>query len=538
MAPSATVEEQLSDLATRLAAVEGERDEYKQCYVALLEAYRKLEAGLTRHQRERYEGGDAEQTTLALLSMLTGNQAVPAAAEPTTRVEAHERAKPTGRKPIPDALPRINIEVLPLEVQRAGLDAFDRIGEDVSEMVERRPAAFVVLRTVRGKYVEKERADALAVGESTPVLQGAPLELPIPRALAGPGLLADTIVRRWQDHLPLHRLERIYGREGFPLARSTMCGWHQAVAGLVKRLVDAMWLDALKTSPYLCTDATGVLVQEEEKCRRGHFFVTVAPEKHVLFHYSPKHDGDAVDEYLAGYQGYLVADAHSVYEHLYETGDVVEVACWAHARRYFFKSLDTDAPRARNALALIGELFALERKWAKESPSARLALRHEKSKPVVEAFFRWCDEEALKVLDETPISKAVGYARNQREALKRFLADGRLPIHNNSSENALRREALGRKNWLFLGSDEGGEVNATLVTLLASCELHKLEPLGYLRDLLCLLPGWNQLDLLALAPANWAATLAKPEVQQLLDANLFRQAALGKLKPGETTAPS
>lgn len=536
--PSAEqLDEKLNALAEEVSALRAERDEYKRQYVAMAEAYRRLEMGLTRHQRERYADG-AEQTTLSLLSMLTGQGEVKALAPApaTTKVEAHQRVKPTGRKPIPDALPRITVEVLPLEVQKAGLDAFDRIGEDVSETVEKRPASVVVVRTVRGKYVEKTKLDALKEWESTPVLQGAPLELPIPKALAGPGLLADTIVQRWQDHLPLYRLERIYGREGFPLARSTVCGWHQAVAALVDGLVDAMWRDAILTAPYLCTDATGVLVQEVEKCRHGHFFVVVAPGKHVLFRYSPTHDGKAVDGFLEGYKGYLVADAHSVYEHLYTQGDVVEVACWAHARRYFYKSLETDGARSRHALALIQSLFEFEREWKGESPDARLSLRRVKAAPIVEAFFRWADEESLKVLDETPISKAVRYARNQRDALHRFLGNGRLPLHNNTSENALRREALGRKNWLFLGSDDGGKVNATLVTLLASCELHGLEPRAYLRDLLCLLPAWNQLRVLELAPENWAATVANPDVQHQLDGNIFRQATLGVLKPGEPPA--
>ena len=135
----------------------------------------------------------------------------------------------------------------------------------------------MVVRTVRPKYVWKEKVDALKEGESTPVLQASAPELPIPRALAGPGLLADTIVRRWQDHLPLHRLERIYGRDGLPLARSTMCGWHAEVAALASPLVEAMFRDAQENSPYLCTDATGVLVPAPEKCRLGHFFVVVAP---------------------------------------------------------------------------------------------------------------------------------------------------------------------------------------------------------------------------------------------------------------------
>src|SRR5262249_43641380 len=148
-----------------------------------------------------------------------------------------------------------------------GLDAFTRIGEETSETVERRPASTVVVRTVRGKYVPKERENE----EMPKVLQAPALELPIPRSIAGPGLLADTIVRRWQDHMPLYRMERMYGREGLPLARSTICGWHQEVSNLVTPLVAAMWKDALANSPYLCVDATGVLVQALEKCRLAHF---------------------------------------------------------------------------------------------------------------------------------------------------------------------------------------------------------------------------------------------------------------------------
>jgi transposase len=291
-----------------------------------------------------------------------------------------------------------------------------------------------------------------------------------------------------------------------------------------------MWRDAL-LSPYLCMDATGVLVQALEKCRSAHFFVVVAPDRHVLFGYSPKHNAAAVDKFVGDYKGWLVADAHSVYEHLYQTGDVIEVACWAHSRRYWWKALDTDAIRARQGLALIQRLFLLERQYATASPELKLRRRQAEARPIVDAFFRFCDEETLKVLDETPISKAIGYARNQRQALQRFLDDGRLPIHNNWSENALRREALGRRNWLFVGNDEGGEVNATLVTLLASCQMHGLEPLGYLRDLLCLLPSWPVQRVIDLAPVNWVPTSQREDVQALLDANIFRQAALGLVKP-------
>lgn len=516
------LEKKFAALAATVERLSAERDQYKQLYLEMLELCRKLERGILGQKREKLAGNDP-QLTLALLDMLVGDR--PAAEPPKVEeVRAHERTKPTGRKPLPESLPRVDIEVLPPEVQKAGLDAFEKIGEDVTETVERRPASLVVVRTHKPKFALKGR-DRLAECQ---IFQAPPPELPIERGLAGPALLADTVVRRWQDHLPLHRLERIYGREGLELSRSTICGWHDQLAGLAKTLVDAMWEDALG-APYLCTDATGVLVQALEKCRTAHFFVVAAPEKHVLFGYAPKHNSAAVDELLEGYKGYLVADAHSVYEHLFKTGEIVEVGCWAHARRYWFKALTSDPDRALHALALIKGLFQIERAQATSPPEVRLRARKEQSKPIVDAFFAWCDEQAMSALDETPTSKAIGYARNQRAALQRFLDDGRLPLHNNFSERQLRREAIGRKNWLFLGSDDGGESNATFVSLLASCQLHGIEPLSYLRDLFCLLPSWPSHRVLELAPANWEKTFEQNDPQERLAANVFRQVSLGQI---------
>ena len=310
------------------------------------------------------------------------------------------------------------------------------------------------------------------------------------------------------------------------MARSTLCGWHEQLADLARPLVEAMWEDGLSASPYLCTDATGVLVQAKERCRRGHFWVVVAPERHVLYRYSKKHDSEAVDRLLAGYEGYLVADAHAVYDHLYADGKVVEVGCWSHCRRYFFKALSSDPERSREALAYIRGLFDLERAQATVPRKKRQQAREEKSRPLVEGFFAWCEAQRDSVLDDTPIAKGVGYALNQREALSRFLEDGRLPIHNNGSELALRRQAVGRKAWLFVGSDQGAEVNTTFVTLLASCQLHGIEPWGYLRDLFCLLPGWKKSDVLALSPLRWRETTEQEHTQKLLAENLIRAVTL------------
>jgi transposase len=514
-------------VVARFTKVTRERDEYKKLAALLQEAVEKLKRGLVGQQAERLPSNDA-QLSLAILRLALGPQdddseaaeSSPPADQAQT-IPEHTRRKPV-RKTIPDDVPRVTIEVLPDEVKRQGLDAFERIGEDVREVLERRPASTVAVRLVYPKFVRKEEAP----DDEKPVLVAESVELPIARGTAGPAMLADTIVRRWADHQPLHRLEGIYAREGLALAKSTMCTWHDQLRELAEPLVGAMCADA-KSAPYLCVDATGVLVQAPERCKHGHFWVMVAPGKHVLYRFSRKHDGDAVDALLGGYAGYLVADAHAVYDHLYVDGTVTEVGCWAHGRRYFFKALESDPERAKSALTKIGALFKIERAHAESPRKQRESLRRLKSKPIVEDFFAWCRTERDLVLDESPMAKALGYALNQEQALRRFLDDGRLPLHNNISELNLRREVVGRRNWLFVGSEDGALANTTFVSLIASCRMIGLEPFGYLRDLLCLLPSWPQHRVLELAPAYWQKTLEQTDAQQRLDANVFRRASLG-----------
>jgi len=515
----AELERSHNELRELHAQVERERDEYRKLYELVREEAERLRRGLLGQKRERLPD-DARQLTMQMLGLALQSDTAEAEV-PTQEIRSHERKKPTGRKPLPETLPVVRVELKPVEVEKQGTDAFVRIGEDVSEVLERRPASMVRVQVVRGKYIPKEQASAAA----TEVLIHPTLELPIERGLAGPGMLADTIVRRWEDHAPLNRLERIYARDGVELARSTLCGWHEQLAYLAQPLVLAMLEDAY-TLPYLCTDATGVLVQAKGKCKNGHFWVLVAPERHVLFRYSPRHDSLAVDNLLKGYKGYLVADAHAVYDHLYRSGDITEAGCWAHARRYFFTALDTDPERAKHALALIAKLFSIERGIAGAPRKKRHDTRKKASAPIVERFFEWCEQEVDLVLDESPIAKAIGYARNQQQALGRFLGDWRLPIHNNDSERALRREVVGRKNWLFIGSEDGALANTTFVSLLASCRMHELEPWTYLRDLLCLLPSWPVSKVLDLAPVNWGETSQTDDVQRRLEENHFRRATM------------
>lgn len=516
------------DIEKRLGALEKDVAHYKQLYLETLERCRKLELGLLRSKSEHLPPSDSQLALSVLGMMLDGKakrdlEAALTGASDEQKIPEHTRRKPTGRRPIAEDLPRVEIKIVPPEVEQHGLAAFDKIGEEVCETIERRPASLVVARVVREKFVRKDRERDAA----TEVFIGEVPELPIPRGLAGPGMLADTIVKRWQDHIPLHRMEDVYAREGLDLARSTICGWHFELKELVQPLIAAMREDAFQ-QPYICTDSTGVLVQDKEKCRTGHFWVLVAPGRHVLFEYTPSHSASAVDDVLAGYKGYIVADAHVVYDHLYKHGDAIEVNCWAHCRRYFFKALTSDPNRARVALDAIGALFRIERTLADSPRKKKEAIRQKRSGPIVSSFYSWCDAEASKVLDSTPIADGIRYARNQRVGLSRFLEDGRLPIHNNMSELALRREAVGRKNWLFVGNDEGGAVNAAFTSLLASCALHDIEPWSYLRDVLCLLPRWSEHRVLELSPAEWSATRDREDVRQLLDANPFRRLTLDK----------
>ena len=499
-----------------MARVERERDEYKKLYLLVREENAQLKRGLIGQKAQRAPQDDG-QLALAMLDLALGVELAP---ELTQQVPAHERRKPV-RKPFPEELPRVTIELVPPEVEKEGLDAFEPIGSEKREVLERRPASVVIVEVVKKKFVRKSERSAL----TTAVLVAESPELPIPRGTAGPGFLADSIVKRWQDHLPAHRLQDIYRREGIELNRSTLCTWHMELAELAHPLVEAMHADALE-QPYVCTDATGVLVQAPERCRHGHFWVLVAPPKHVLYLFSEAHNGVAVDRLLPGYRGTVVADAHSVYDHIFGSQQATEAGCWSHTRKYFLDALTIDPVLVREPFQYIQALFLIERTIDRAPPPELTRVRREQSGPLVDKFFTWCAEHAERALDESPLHRAIGYATNQEAALRRFLSDQRLPIHNNISERMLRRQAVGRKNWLFVGSEDGARANTTFVSLLASCAMQRIEPWAYLRDLFCLLPGWSNKRLLELAPANWLATLADPAVQQKLDANIFRRVTL------------
>ena len=390
-----------------------------------------------------------------------------------------------GRQQLPDSLERIEIEH-DLEDKACPACGNERspMGAEISEQLEYFPASFKVLRHIRHKYT-CTRCDG--EGYSPNIESAKKPAQPIDKGLPGPSLLAYVAVSKLGDHLPLYRLERIFERQQVHVARSTMCAWMRAAGELVKPLVDLL-TERVRSSQVIHTDDTPVPIQSPgaKQCRKGRIWCYLgdAANPYTVFEYTPSRSRDGPAKWLKEFTGYLQADAYGGYDGIYSGSQVTEVACWAHARRKFYDAQDSDGRRAADMLALIGELYAVERE-AKDAPdAARLALRQARSVPALARIKAWLDAESEVVLPRSPIAAAITYARNQWTALMIYATQGFLAIDNNASERALKRVAIGRKNWLFAGHDAAAENHARLWSLIASCERHQVDPQRYLTSVL------------------------------------------------------
>lgn len=392
------------------------------------------------------------------------------------------------RRPLPRTLPRERVEHrLPDEAlgcpccgQRRAL-----CGWITSEQLEYVPAKLYVLEHARAKYACRN-CDEQVIAASKPAQ-------PIEKALAGPGLLAAIAVGKFGDHLPLYRMEEILSRSGGHLPRNTQSRWLATVATLLQPLVLRMRTEILASRVIWTDDTTiPVLDDDRDRTKTGRMWVYIGDLRHrfAVFDYSPDRKGIRPREFLAGYAGYLQADAYSGYDELVDRGPATEVACWAHARRKFVEAKEAAPIGAAYAIARIKELYAIEhRATAKKLSAADTAeLRRREAAPKLAAFEAWLDEQRATLLPKSPLAQAVRYATNHRVALRRYLDDGELSIDNNLSERTLRCVAIGRKNWLFAGNDRGGSTAAVLMSLIASCKLLSVDPYRYLRDLLTRLP--------------------------------------------------
>ena len=470
----------------------------------------------------RSEKIDPAQLLLFVEAAMKNAEAEVAAAD-AQPAEPKPPKKGHGRKKPPVELPRLPIEHPVPEAEKVCPhcgEARVRIGEEITEQLEYAPASLFVIEHIQPKLACRRCEEGVAVAPK-------PAQ-PIEKGLPGPGLLAHVVVSKYADHLPLYRQESIFERHGLELSRQTMCGWVLASARILEPIVDAMKARVLE-SKAIHTDDTPVTVREPGRSgtHQGRFWVYLGDREHPynVYDYTPSRKRDGPAEFLRDFKGtkdeprYLQADAFGGYDGIYATGGadqdgvVIEVACWAHARRYFYDARTSDALRSHTMLAWIQELYQIEREAKELDASRRREHRQEKSKPILDKMKEWLDTEQLRVLPKSPIGEAVQYALNNWTALTRYLDDGDLAIDNNLAENALRGIAVGRKNWLFAGSDRGGRAAAILYSFISSAKRHELDPFIYLRDLFLRLPTHPNKEIHLLFPDHW-----KRELLPTLDA--------------------
>jgi len=436
---------------------------------------------------------EIEQLELRLEELETGE------AEDAARAEGDDleapkpvRAKPK-RKALPDHLPRQ--EVLH---QPAGDGAcicptcgggMGKLGEDVTEVLDYVPGHFQVIRHVRPKYACRS-CDAIT--------QAPAPTMPTPRGRATPAVLAHLLVSKYCDHLPLYRQCEIYARQGLELDRSTLCDWVGQAAWLLDPIVAAIRAHVFAAEKIHGDDTTvPVLEPGLGRTRTGRLWVYVRDDRPfcgeappaAAYFYSPDRTGARPAAHLANFTGMLQADGYSGFGKLYgrdrtKPGPITEVACWAHTRRGFFDEWEHHkSATAKEALDRIGAIYAVEARASFTSVAERVELRREAA-PLVDAFFKWAEATVAKLSAKSSLASAFSYAINRREALSRFITDGRLEIDNNIAENAMRVIALGRKNYLFAGSDTGGDRAASIYTVVQTAKLNGLNSETYLRDTL------------------------------------------------------
>jgi transposase len=397
-----------------------------------------------------------------------------------------EGSKSTGRKPLPDHLPRQDIVHQPIEEacpQCGG--ALADLGEDVAEQLEYVPGHWRVIRHRRPKK---------ACTCCDCIVQAAAPSRPIDRGMPGPGLLAHILVAKFCDHLPLYRQSMIYARDGVELSRSTLADWVGQCSALVRPLVETI-RQYVMSARKIHTDDTPVPVLEpgNGKTRTGRIWTYVRDDRPsgsndapaAWFAYSPSRAGEHPQAHLLNFKGTLQADAFAGYDAIYGAGAVREAGCMAHARRKFHDLFVARKNEVNTeALRRIGELYAIEAEIRGKPPDERWRVRKERTRPLMDDFEFWLRSTLSMVSQKGDTAKAINYSLNQWQALTLFIDDGAVEIDNNAAERALRAVALGRKNFLHFGSDSGGERGAAIYTLVATAKLNGLDPEAYLRHVL------------------------------------------------------
>lgn len=439
---------------------------------------------------------------------ILGNEKNPSAPKDMVASDQPKR-KGHGRQRLPKSLrrERVVFDLAEHEKQCPVCQSeLKRIGEEISERLEYVPAAMIVIEEACQKY---------ACAKGCAIVTAEKPMAPIEKGLPGPGLLAHVVVNKYGDHLPLHRQEAIFQRQGVTLSRKTMCDWMRQCADLVSPVYKRMKSSVLG-SKVMQTDDTPVNVLDPSlpRARIGRIWTYVGDRDHpyTVYDYTPTRSRDGPDVFMKEFHGYLQADAYSGYDELYRdrTRNITEVACWAHARRRFFEGQSSDLMRSTVTLAYIRLLYDVEReaRTLGLTGEARKTLRQAKSIPILEDIKAYLEREQPAVLPKSPEGMAISYTLSNWNALVRYCNDGDLEIDNNAAERSLRGIAIGRKNWNFYGSNEGGRTAAVLTSITTTCKRLGVDPFEYLRDLFRRISTHPQNSLDDLLPDKWEAARA------------------------------
>jgi transposase len=429
------------------------------------------------------------------------------------------KAKPTGRRDLSASnLPRFLLEIFDEELEKTA----KRIGFEEGLHLMYRRGGYSVLVKRTAKYEVPGKDGPTVLGVETP-------KTLFPRGMLHSSVVAHILVQKFSLGVPHYRLEQHLEDQGVELGRGTMCRYvEEAGNALGATVVHAMWQDALANGSVISTDATSAMIQpvksqdsKHQSCKKGHFFTAVVDTDHVLFAYAEKHNQDFVKKLFHGFSGFLQCDAHNVYDVLErgppKDGDegITLVGCWAHCRRGFFEAAICKYPVGIQGLMRIRAIYAADEAFRALSPAKRKLMRAEHLRPLLDGFFEWVKQARTVARGRNLATKALGYAFNQEKELLRVLDDGRLPLDNTRSERSLRKIVVGRKNWMFYGSDTHAESAAAIFSVIASCRVHSIDPQQYLDEVLRVLPYWPKERYLELAPKNWKATRVKLRSDEL-----------------------
>jgi transposase len=486
-------------------------EDYKELYLEIKPKYEAVLFELAQMKKmifgsryERFESTspDSNQLTLGLAI-----EAIATAAETeeitVTKTVVKVPSKPIvhpGRSPLPAHLRREETILEPDFIPEGA----KKIGEEITEELEFEPGELFVKKYIRPKYVTPQPPQS----EKTEIIIAPMPDRPIDKAIAGPGLLAQIIIDKYVDHLPLYRQQQRFERNGVKLPDATISGWITSVCNLLAPLYTALKLEILK-SGYMHADETTIKVLDGSKkgtTHRGYFWVyNNSPGRLVLFDYQDGRSAQAPKELLGNFKGYLQTDGYTVYEDYDGKEGVTLLHCMAHARRKFIEAQKNDDARSAYALEQMQQLYAIERHCKEKNltDQQKQAVRQQQAVPILEHLGKWMKEQYVQVLPKSPIGQALAYSIERWGKLSIYTTNGMLCIDNNPVENSIRPVAIGRKNYLFAGSHEGAKRSAMLYSLMGTCKMNHVNPFTWLKEVLTKLPSYPVNKIKDLLPNNY-----------------------------------